>query len=213
MRKEIQKEVDVKFKRMHKNATLPVYAHPGDIGMDVSAVSVEYDEEKDIFIYSTGLACESDVGIGTFGAPRSSNCKTECYLPNSIATVDSATYRGDIQFRYKLRTSRETWVHNTAMTFYARLPWYSKLFHKYSYDKLVIYWRKYYIEHAIDMFAPYEVNPDVKIGQLVVLEHPYVNVIETDILSETERGTGGFGSTNKVKTKKINKKSTKTVKK
>ena len=204
MKKRIQKEIDVKFKKLHKNATLPIYAHPGDIGMDVSAVSVEYDADKDIFIYSTGLACESEVGIGTFGAPRSSNCATECYLPNSIATIDSATYRGDIQFRYKLRTSRETWVNNNAIKEYAKISWYKKLFDKKAYDKIVARLNDWYIKNAIEKFAPYKVDPNIKIGQLVVLEHPYVNVIETDLLSETERGSGGFGSTNKIK---INKKS------
>ena len=193
--KKTQKKVDIKFKKLQKDAELPCYAHYGDIGLDVSAVNVEYDPKKDIFIYYTGLACESDIGIGTFGVPRSSNCKTECYLPNSIATIDSATYRGDIQFRYKLRTSREEWVHNKALEDYMQLPWYKKLFNKNIYNELVDKWEIYYLDNAIEKFAPYEVSPDIKIGQLIILEHPYVNVIETENLSETERGEGGFGST------------------
>lgn len=36
-----------------------------------------------------------------------------------------------------------------------------------------------------------------RIGQLVVLPYPDVFMVETEDLSETERGTGGYGSTGK----------------
>ena len=36
-----------------------------------------------------------------------------------------------------------------------------------------------------------------RIGQLVILEYPEVQLRETDKLSETERGEGGYGSTGK----------------
>lgn len=35
-----------------------------------------------------------------------------------------------------------------------------------------------------------------KVGQLIVLPYPKVNLIEVEELSKTDRGTGGFGSTN-----------------
>lgn len=34
-----------------------------------------------------------------------------------------------------------------------------------------------------------------KIGQLIILPYPTITLVETDELSETERGTGGHGST------------------
>jgi len=39
----------------------------------------------------------------------------------------------------------------------------------------------------------YEVGD--KIAQLIIMPYPYINFIEVDELSQTERGTGGFGST------------------
>ncbi len=36
-----------------------------------------------------------------------------------------------------------------------------------------------------------------KIAQLVIMPHPIVNLIESDELSSTERGEGGFGSSDK----------------
>ena len=42
---------------------------------------------------------------------------------------------------------------------------------------------------------PYQVGD--RIGQIIILPYPVVKMIETDTLSESERGTGGFGSTGK----------------
>ena len=33
-----------------------------------------------------------------------------------------------------------------------------------------------------------------RIAQMIIMEYPTVGIIETDKLSETERGDGGFGS-------------------
>lgn len=48
------------------------------------------------------------------------------------------------------------------------------------------------IENFLNKF--YQIGE--RIGQLVFLEIPKINLIEANELSETERGTGGFGSTN-----------------
>lgn len=34
-----------------------------------------------------------------------------------------------------------------------------------------------------------------KIAQMIIMEYPIIGIIETDTLSETKRGDGGFGST------------------
>jgi len=146
----------LKFKKLDPNAVIPYKAHPGDIGLDVTAIDVEYDQEHDIFIYHTGLACEMEEGYALLCLPRSSNTKTDAYLPNSPGLVDPATYRGEIQFRYKLRD-------------YRILP-------------------------TLDD-APYKVGD--RIGQFVIVQVPQVEVVEVNSLSETDRGTGGFGSSGK----------------
>lgn len=43
--------------------------------------------------------------------------------------------------------------------------------------------------------VPYQVGD--RIGQIMILPYPLIRFIESDELSETERGTGGFGSTGK----------------
>lgn len=43
------------------------------------------------------------------------------------------------------------------------------------------------------METAYEVGD--RIGQLIIIPYPQIKFVETDKLSETERGTGGYGST------------------
>ena len=163
------KNVTVNFKKRREDAVIPSYAHDGDVGMDMTAVDVEYDAEHDLYIYHTGLSCETEQGYGVFLFPRSSNCKTDAYLTNHVGIVDSAIYRGEIQFRYKNRKP------------------YRKSFWEWLSGKIDE-------ERALNK-APYKVGD--RVGQMVVFPYPKVHIQEVDELSETERGSGGFGSTGK----------------
>lgn len=44
---------------------------------------------------------------------------------------------------------------------------------------------------------PFTINDGERIAQLIVAQHAQVEWIDTDTLSESERGAGGFGSTGK----------------
>lgn len=46
-----------------------------------------------------------------------------------------------------------------------------------------------------DPVEPFEIEPGDRIAQLVLVQHATVEVIEADVLDETARGEGGFGST------------------
>ena len=48
----------VKIKKLVPEAVIPAYAKPGDAGMDLTAVKVEYDRVNKCFIYHSGLAFE-----------------------------------------------------------------------------------------------------------------------------------------------------------
>ena len=185
-------KVNVKFKKLTDDAGLPKYAHPGDLGMDVKAVSVEYNKEKDVYIYHTGLACETKKNVGLLEFVRSSNYKTDCYLTNHVGVIDSAEYRGEIQFRFKNRTSMAVRIEMSALREWAMLPWYKRIFT--SYEEIYEKYYKKIPEYAIE-YMPYEIGD--KIGQFVVIEVPEVSVKQAKKLSETSRGEGGHGSTGK----------------
>ena len=197
-----QTPLEIKIKKLEKNAVIPTYAHDGDVGMDLTAISVEYDRENDMYIYHTGIAVESEKHYGIFLFPRSSNRKTNAYLCNHVGIVDSAIYRGEIMFCYKNRTSLETLANNGGINYLFNSSW--KPF-TISYDDSVKFTWKETLEAANDArncildnpmnFAPYKVGD--RIGQMVVLPYPNIKITEVAELSETERGSNGFGSTGK----------------
>ena len=168
--KDLQ-EMEVKIKKLHKDAVIPRYAKEGDAGLDLTAVSVEYDKYGNI-VYGTGLAFEIPEGYVGLLFPRSSNAKTNMYLTNSVGVLDSG-YRGEVMFKYKT-------VHNVASI-------------------IQFLWQKY-----IRRMEPLNVRVNTltynvhkigdRIGQLIIIPYPKIEFVESDELSETERGTGGYGS-------------------
>lgn len=192
--------VDVKIKLLEDmymseevKPTLPQYAHIGDIGMDVIATAVEYDHEYDYFIYHTGISAETIEGVACFLMPRSSVSDTSGYLCNGVGLVDPFTYRGEICFRFKNRTALSTMMMLESLwVWHNKLNWWERLWTKFEdvFDQV----SDEFCENIYSI-APYQVGD--KIGQLVFVKVPEVNVVQVDELTETERGEGGFGSTGK----------------
>lgn len=124
---------------------LPKQQKVGDVGLDLTAVSVER-VNKTTMAYDFGLAVE--VPPGHFGliVPRSSNYRQDQLLSNSCGIIDE-NYRGSIKAMFTDINS--------------------------GFDK-----------HQVGS----------RIAQLIILPYPTVEVEETEELSETVRGTLGFGS-------------------
>jgi dUTP pyrophosphatase len=88
-------EMNVKIKKLHSDAIIPVYAKDGDAGMDI--VATEIIKETDVQItYGTGIALEIPKGYVGLVFPRSSIRKKGLELSNSVGVIDSG-YRGEIQ--------------------------------------------------------------------------------------------------------------------
>ena len=118
-------------------------------------------------VYDTGLAFEIPEGYVGLLFPRSSNSKTDLRLTNSVGVVDSG-YRGSVMFKYR----------------------------NDSYSNLNIPNIKSYMEASKFSFGnEYEVGD--RVGQLLILPYPQIELIDSEELSSTERGTGGYGSTGK----------------
>ena len=137
----------VKIKKLHPNAVIPVYAKPGDAGLDLTAISESWNENNSMVTYDTGLAVEIPEGHVGLLFPRSSFSKTTLNLANSVGVIDSG-YRGSIMLKFR------------------------------------------YLEEG----AVYDVGD--RVGQLLILPYPAIEFEEVEELSSTERGEGGFGSTN-----------------
>ena len=190
----------VKFKKLVPEATIPTYAHDGDIGMDVFAVSMEYDSENDAYIYHTGLACETVGHMGVFGMMKSSVYKHgHAFLVNGVGLIDSDQYRGEICYIYKNRTGLRQRAINVAYYIWTSRGWWYRIWH--SFNDEIEHWMNILDPYA---YAPYKVGEAV--GQLVPLTFDQIEIQEVTELSETERGNGGFGSSEASKRNPIKKK-------
>lgn len=173
-------QINVKVWRENKEIPLPSYGHYEDACCDIYVASVERDEAKDLWIVHTGLHVEIPNGYEMEIRPRSSNTKTEFYIPNAPGTVD-APYRGEIQVRFRCRTS-------------------SKLINslnnlKESLNNEGI--STFDCDFELPIF-PYSVGD--RCAQLIIRQREKVAFVEveneTDLLP-SDRGNGGFGSTGK----------------
>lgn len=183
--------VKVKVFREDTSIPLPVYSKEGDACCDIYAKSIEYDAEKDRFIVHTGLHFALPDNYEMEIRPRSSNTKTDLYLPNSIGTLDSG-YRGEMLVIFKNRTARN--VVKAIGNIGTALGKISKINDPSGH--YVMEARKNY--DAILEGCPYKEGD--RIAQLLIRRREFIEWDEVEYLEElgtTERGTGGFGHTGK----------------
>lgn len=142
----------VKVKKFSDAAILPCYAHDGeDAAMDLYCVDYEYDQYNNI-VYKTGIGFEIPTGYVGLLFPRSSNCKTDLLLTNSVGLVDSG-FRGEIILKYKIVDKDGNYI----------------------------------LKHEIGE----------RVGQIMIMPYPHIELDLVDELSGSNRGIGGFGSTGK----------------
>ena len=138
----------VKIKRLDKSAVIPKYAKDGDAGLDLTATAYKVNE-KGQYVYTSDLALEIPYGYVGLLFPRSSICKKDLEMTNSVGVIDS-NYRGPIK----------------------------------------------------SVFNPTCEDPEIyelgeRFAQLIIIPYPRIEFEEVEELSETNRGTGGYGSTGK----------------
>ena len=165
--------MQVKFKKLNKKAVMPTKAHPTDAGFDMVAVTKTVTDKY--VEYGTGIATEIPTGFVGLGFANSRVSKYDLDLANCVAIID-APYRGEIRFRYKHTAHPQTAI----------------IAHKTKYFDLVKD-----IEPIPVPFHPKEFNVGDVVGQLIIIPIPEVEFVEVEELDETDRGEGGFGSTEK----------------
>lgn len=192
-------DLKVKIKKLVPEAVIPAYAKDGDMGMDVTATSVEYDKKLDCFVYHTGLAFEVPRGYGMLIFPRSSNRKTNSYMANHVGILDSG-YRGELLLCFKYKESVPFILSSfRSDKFLERIANNVDIKDAKALATALIKTSNDIVDNDVELdkfmmnFAPYKVGD--RIGQIVIVPYPTIEFEETDTLSESERGTGGHGST------------------
>lgn len=165
----------VKIKKLHPDAVIPAYAKTGDAGMDLTAVSRHVDEYGNI-CYGTGLAFEIPEGHVGLVFPRSSNCKKGIILTNCVGVIDSG-YRGEVSFKFRpsfYMAESCTHIENPE---------------GFGLPSDADDW--YHIKN-LELCDIYKVGE--RIGQIIIMPYPQIEFEVVEELSETERGTKGYGS-------------------
>lgn len=161
------------FKKVHPDAKLPSYAHEGDAGMDVCAVEDVKLRPFTPILVRTGLIAEIPEGYELQVRPRSGLAlKQGITVFNSPGTVDSG-YKGEVGII--LLWSPQTVVYNSHLDGRSRIYEYIPMSEEEEFHKTI---------HKGD-----------RIAQLVLAPVTRADVVEVSEVSDTERGTGGFGST------------------
>lgn len=164
--------MEINYKKINEKAKTPYKKFDIDAGFDLYATSI--NKTNKYIEYGTGLAFEIPEGYMGLLFPRSSVTKEDLMLKNAVGVVD-ASYRGEVRFRYINA------VHD--------------LVHNYvQYDD-------YVTNEIIDLnivnrhLDQYEIGD--RCGQIIFMEIPKIKLIEATELSDTVRGSGGYGSSGK----------------
>ena len=139
--------LEVKIKRIHVDALLPMQANPGDAGMDLYSIEEAEIPAGEAKLIKTGLQIELPQGTEAQIRPRSGLAlKHSVTVLNSPGTIDEG-YRGEIG---------------------------------------VIL-----INHGKETFI---VEKSMRIAQMVIQFVPSIQLKEVNELSQSIRGTSGFGA-------------------
>ena len=179
--------MNVKFVKYHKDAKMPEKAHAGDYGYDVYAVTEE-EISPGVWRYGLGFGLqpvrdEQIVDITKSALTYTSTdmdgiVSQDQYFPNYI---DLRTSPLDVAVTFRPRSS----VYKTGMMLANTPPTGDEIFT--GEYKLIFY-------HVMKDLPRYRVGD--KIAQLHLDFTFPANFVEVETLDETERGDGGFGSTN-----------------
>lgn len=160
----------VKIKKLSPDAVIPVKAHTTDAGFDLTAISRAVDRHGNL-VYGTGLAFEIPQGFVGLVFPRSSISKVDMSLSNAVGVIDSG-YRGEVTAKFK-----PSWQFSLSV-----LPFNAGDVDITSIDD----------DSGCNIYRIGD-----RIAQLIIIPYPEVEFTETETLTTTDRGTGGYGSTGK----------------
>ena len=144
--------VRVGFKKIHPDAVLPKYAHVGDAGMDVYAISDQWLELNTPTLVKTGLVADIPANCEIQVRPRSGLALKGVTVFNAPGTID-ANYRGEIGVML------------------------------------------FGVKGNCSFNSGSKIHKGDRIAQLVLAPVTTCAPVEVAEISDTDRGTGGFGST------------------
>lgn len=158
----------MKIKLLNENATVPTRAHHNDAGWDLYAAEDYWLSPGERYAFGTGVAVEIPEGYFGLVRPRSGLAKNEGVILCSSGVID-AGYRGEL-FVVLVNTNPQEFT-----TFE-------------DYDGR---------QHLTDNSSSVYIHAGDRIAQLILIPYNNEELEVVEELSNSVRGTGGFGSSGK----------------
>lgn len=111
--------MNINFKRLSDKAIMPIRAHEGDAGIDLTATNVTLEPNEcgqTVVVYHTDLAVEIPEGYVGLLFPRSSIANKSMFLTNGVGVIDPG-YRGEIMGKFHITTDAAPAVYKVGERF------------------------------------------------------------------------------------------------
>ena len=177
--------MNIRIKRLHPDAVIPKYAKPNDSGFDLVATEDVIIQPGETALVPTGLAFEIPTGYELQVRPRSGvSLKTKLRVANSPGTVDSS-YRGEVKVI----------IDNIAMPSFYMNETYMTIGLEFGSRPKSLDGSRMLGVPSDEQSETYIIRKGDRIARGIIAPVVHANLIETDEdLTETSRGSGGFGS-------------------
>jgi dUTP pyrophosphatase len=169
------KSLTTKIKRLSEKAVMPSRAHETDSGWDLTVIGIDKIKADTIF-FKTGLKIAPPLGHYFEVYPRSSISQLPFMLANSVGIIDES-YTGELIVAIRVlhphvgsSSERDTYPSGMINTLDARPT-------------------------SMNEVANLILGKKPKIAQMILRKRIDTTFSEVEEIAETERGSGGFGST------------------
>lgn len=160
----------INIKKLDPKAVIPTKGTTGSAGFDLTAIDIKCDACGNI-VYYTGISIELPPNYVGLIFPRSSISKKDLTISNCVGVIDS-DYRGEILVKCKPVSIVFTSANR-----------------RNGEGELV----ECYRTSPVCTYHTYKAGD--RIAQLVIMKLPEIEFDIADTLSNTLRGSGGYGST------------------
>lgn len=163
--------------KLDQSAEIPRRAHPSDTGWDIKLIGVE-KIEGDVIFFKTGLSIQPPSGHYFEVVPRSSISKLPLEMANSIGVIDEH-YRGEVLIPVRVTHGemgtepKNVLFPNGIVKMFGLRP------------------------NTMSSLADLVLQRKPHLFQLILRQRLDCDFLQVEELTETDRGSGGFGSTDK----------------
>lgn len=174
----------INFVKTHPDAVIPTRGSSGAAGFDLTAVSLR--RAADLYIYDIGIAMEIPAGYFAAIFPRSSIFFTGLELTNCVGVIDS-DFRAPISAIFR-EVPGDQGARRRAL--HPLFPGKTHMMCPYKPgDRIAQLIIQPYLVPTHHVIHPEDY------GQSFLIAMEPIKFVETDRLSTTARGSGGYGST------------------